>query len=209
MRVPLVALRRRWPSPAVVWRRSENVAGPQRTPSISWRTCRKDFEYDGGLRDIYITPATLADWRAIYLLLRDFPAVEFEVDGVVQPLPATVEQVFALRSSACPLLGVPVGPEFVNFHFFVEDEIECDIWPSAITRWRSSQGAAATAASQRNGPTWSGEAAWQIARSLSFWTRWPIGSAREKPCTASSVLTRILRAKRANRWVGGLPNRVG
>ena len=99
---------------------------------ISWDTCKEDFRSDGSLRDIYITPATLADWRAIYPLLRDFPAVEFTVDGVVQPPPATVEQAFAVRSSASPMLRFRVGSALVVFHFFSEDEIECDIVPHEI-----------------------------------------------------------------------------
>jgi len=100
---------------------------------ISWDTCKDDFRSDGSLRDIYIAPATLADWRAIYPLLRDFPAVEFSVDGVVQPPPATVEQAFAVRRSASPVLRFRVGRALVVFHFFSEEEIECDVSPREIT----------------------------------------------------------------------------
>jgi hypothetical protein len=100
---------------------------------ISWETCREDFRSDGSLRDIYVTPATLADWRAIYPLLRGFPAVEFSVDGVVQPPPPTVEQAFAVRSSASPMLRFRVGRALVVFHFFSEEEIECDVVPHEIS----------------------------------------------------------------------------
>jgi hypothetical protein len=100
---------------------------------ISWDTCREDFRSDGSLRDIYVTAATLADWRAIYPLLRDFPAVEFSVDGVVQSPPATVEQAFAVRSSASPMLRFRVGRVLVVFHFFSEEEIECDVVPHEIS----------------------------------------------------------------------------
>jgi hypothetical protein len=85
------------------------------------------------LRDIYITPATLIDWRALYPFLRDFPAVEFSVDGVAQPLPATVEQAFAFRTSGSPMLRFRVGRVLVVFHFFSEEEIECDVSPHEVT----------------------------------------------------------------------------
>ena len=102
---------------------------------ISWDTCKEDFRSDGSLRDIYISPATLADWRAIYPLLRAFPAVEFSVDGVVQPPPPTVDQVFAVRSSASPVFRFRVGRALVVFHFFSEEEIEWDV----VTHEISSQ----------------------------------------------------------------------
>jgi hypothetical protein len=85
------------------------------------------------LRDIYIAPATLADWRAIYPLLREFPSVEYSVDGVVEPPPATVEEAFAVRRSASPMLRFRVGRALVVFHFFSEEEIECDVVPHEIT----------------------------------------------------------------------------
>jgi hypothetical protein len=105
----------------------------QGTPMISWDTCSEDFRPDGSLRDIYITPATLADWRAIYPLLHDSSALEFSVDGVVQPPPATVEQAFAIRPAASPMLRFRVGRALVVFHFFSEEEIECDVSPHEIT----------------------------------------------------------------------------
>jgi len=100
---------------------------------IRWDTCKEDFRSDGSLRDIYITPATLADWRVLYPLLRDFPAAEFSVDGVVQQPPITVEQAFAVRPTANPMLRFRVGRALVVFHFFSEEEIECDVSPHEIT----------------------------------------------------------------------------
>ena len=85
------------------------------------------------MRDIYITPATLDDWRASYPLLRDQPGAEYSVDGAVQPLPDSVEQAFAVRPSASPMLRFRVGCALVVFHFFSEDEVECDLDPNEIT----------------------------------------------------------------------------
>jgi hypothetical protein len=100
---------------------------------IRWDICKEDFRDDGSLRDIYISPATLADWRALYPLLRAYPGVEYLVDGVVQPPPDSVEQVFAVRPSGSPVLRFTVGRALVVFHFFWDEEIECDFYPNDIT----------------------------------------------------------------------------
>ena len=100
---------------------------------IRWDACKEDFRDDGSLRDIYITPARLADWRALYLLLRAYPGVEYSVDGVVRPPPDSVEQAFAARASTSPMLRFSVGRVLIVFHFFCEDEIECHFVPNEIT----------------------------------------------------------------------------
>src|SRR4051812_28241071 len=100
---------------------------------IRWDTCKADFGGDGSLRDIYISPATLADWRALYPLLRSFPGVEYLVDGTTQRPPEAVEQVFAVRPSGSPVLRFSVGRACVVFHFFWDEEIECDFYPNDIT----------------------------------------------------------------------------
>lgn len=99
---------------------------------IRWDICEADFRCDGSLRDIYITPATLADWRALYLFLRDYAGVEYLVDGVAHPPPISVEEVFAIRSSCSPMLRLRVGRTLLVFHFFCENEIECDFAPDKI-----------------------------------------------------------------------------
>jgi hypothetical protein len=100
---------------------------------IQWETCKDDFRWDGSLRDIYITPATLGDWQALYPLLRDYPEVEYSVDSVAQPPPASVEQVLAIRPSGSPMLRVKFGRTLIVFHFFSDEEIECDIDPRQMT----------------------------------------------------------------------------
>jgi len=104
-----------------------------RTTMIRWDTCKKDFQNDGSLRDIYITPATLADWRAIYPLLHANPGVEYSVDGIVQSPPDSVEQIFAVRPAGSPTLRFHVGQTLVVFHFFWDEEIECDFYPKDIS----------------------------------------------------------------------------
>jgi hypothetical protein len=100
---------------------------------IDWSTCKGDFCADGSLRDIYITPATLADWRTLYPLLRSFHGAEYSIDGVTKPPPDSVEQVFETRRVASPMLCFKGGPAFVVFHFFTDGEIECDFVPNEIT----------------------------------------------------------------------------
>src|SRR4051812_8060445 len=100
---------------------------------IRWDTCKEDFRGGGSLRDIYIAPATLADWRALYPLLRAYPGVEYSVDGVVRQPPASVEEALAVRPAASPMLRFTVGRALVVFHFFCEEEIECDFVPNEIT----------------------------------------------------------------------------
>jgi hypothetical protein len=100
---------------------------------IRWDTCKEDFRSDGSLRDIYITPATLADWQALYPVLRGYSGAEYSVDGVVQLPPDLVEQAFAVRPSGSPMLRFSVGRALVMFHFFSDEEVECDFVPSAIT----------------------------------------------------------------------------
>jgi len=100
---------------------------------ISWNTCKEDFRADGSLRNIYITPATLADWRAVYPLFRAHSEVDYSVDGAVHPPPDSVEEIFEVRRSANPMLRVRVGRALIVFHFFTYEEIECDFVPNEIT----------------------------------------------------------------------------
>ena len=100
---------------------------------IRWATCKEDFRGDGSLRDIYITPATPADWQALYPVLRAYSGAEYSVDGVVQPPPDSVEQAFAVRPSGSPMLRFSVGRVIIVFHFFSEEEVECDFVPTEIT----------------------------------------------------------------------------
>jgi hypothetical protein len=100
---------------------------------IDWERCKEDFRWDGSLRDIYVTPATVDDWRALYPRLCDYPGAEYSAGGVVKEAPNTVEQAFASRSSGIPIFRIQVGAMVVVFHFFSEDQIECDIDPREIS----------------------------------------------------------------------------
>ncbi len=98
---------------------------------ISWDKCRQDFDWDGSWRDIYVTPATLDDWKAILPFLRSQPDVEFLRESRAVSVPASLDESFF--DGPRPTLRFRVGGVLVVFHFFTPEEIECDIDPREIT----------------------------------------------------------------------------
>ena len=96
---------------------------------IRWETCKRDFEPDGALRDIYVCGTAIDDWRALFEVLRTTFGLEYLLDGVSRPVPATVDEAFTIRDSASPTLNFAVGDIIVTCHFFVANEIEFDISP--------------------------------------------------------------------------------
>jgi hypothetical protein len=54
---------------------------------IRWNTCRRDFEPDGALRDIYVHGTSIEGWRAVFDMLRRNYALEFLVDGTPREIP--------------------------------------------------------------------------------------------------------------------------
>jgi hypothetical protein len=98
---------------------------------ISWDTCKDDFRWDGSLRDIYIRPASLDDWRTIYPFLRSQSEIEYSTESGASVVPEVIEASFFENSR--PTLRFRVGGILVVFHFFTPDEIECDIDPREVT----------------------------------------------------------------------------
>jgi hypothetical protein len=98
---------------------------------ISWDTCKQDFQWDGSWRDIYITPASLDDWRAIFPFLRVQPEIEFLRESGADRVPEAIDPSFFSESH--PTLRFRLGGVLVVFHFFTPDEIECDIDPRDVT----------------------------------------------------------------------------
>jgi hypothetical protein len=100
---------------------------------IRWDTCRRQFEPDDALRDIYVHGTTIEHWRTLFDALRATYALEFSVDGSARPLPVVVDEAFTTRETASPLLHFCVGGIAVACHFFTTHEIEFDISPSEVT----------------------------------------------------------------------------
>lgn len=98
---------------------------------MEWSTVSADFEPDGGLRDIYILDATLADWQAVIdALKREVTGLNFSIGGQTSELPTDISELFF----RCPddltsCLYVPFGPSTLNCPFFCGDEIEFDLDP--------------------------------------------------------------------------------
>lgn len=113
------------------WERFENSVTPA-LEAISWEQCRADFEPDGALRDIYVLRANRELWAKLFDRLRGAYDLSFSVDGIVRTLPASVEEVFALRPAGSPLLNFDVGSIDVACHFFDPAQIEFDILPNQV-----------------------------------------------------------------------------
>ncbi len=105
----------------------------QRVSMIPWQTCKKDFEWDGSWRDIYVLQTTLGDWQVLSNMLSKNYKISFQVNGSAQSFPASVDEVFAIQKRASPLLTLSVENIHVACHFFTPDEIEFDIDPREIT----------------------------------------------------------------------------
>ena len=105
----------------------------QRDMNISWETVAPDFEPDGALCDLYVTPATRADWQRTLDFVRERCAdIVYTVDSQQQPTPLSVDELCAARESAAVTLTFRFGPLHLATHFFVPDELEFDFWPKDI-----------------------------------------------------------------------------
>lgn len=98
---------------------------------IPWDTCRQDFEWDGSLRDLYVTPATMDDWKAVFPLLRAQSDVEFLTESGPVCIPETIDESFF--GEVRPMLRFRTGGVLLVFHFFTPQEIECDLDPREVT----------------------------------------------------------------------------
>ncbi|WP_428031205.1 hypothetical protein [Ancylobacter sp.] len=102
-------------------------------PIPDWSDVASLFEPDGSLRDLYVLEAGPAGWQAALDGLRALePPPVFEIDGEPAPLPARIEDVFAIWESASPCLRWNAGNVLVNLHFFRSDDIEFDIDPADV-----------------------------------------------------------------------------
>ncbi len=97
-----------------------------------WAMCHRDFESDGGLRDIYIRDVNIKHWRRRYAAINNVYLVEFFIDGERRAFPESVDEVFAIRLEENPLLRIFTGRILAVCHFFVAEEIEMDFDPREI-----------------------------------------------------------------------------
>jgi hypothetical protein len=105
---------------------------PENSCPLNWDRIKHDFSCDGSLRDIYVTPANIDDWRSFYCLLLRHSEGEFLINGSRTAAPKTVDEVFSSRSFNGPLIKVRVGHAWLITHFFSRGEIEMSFNPNDV-----------------------------------------------------------------------------
>ncbi len=102
--------------------------------NVTWERCRDEFNWQGGLLDIYVDPASLLDWELFIRTLPVWPyKTEYSQDLQAMPIPTDVSDIFFIaREEASTLLKIFAGAIQVNCHFFSEDELEFDIDPRDV-----------------------------------------------------------------------------
>jgi len=99
---------------------------------VSWDDVRDDFEPDGGLRDIYVLPASEAVWDLALGFLLEAGTARYSIDDVAAPLPASARDALRVWPDRSPLLILDrEGIEYAC-HFFTSDRVELDFWPEDI-----------------------------------------------------------------------------
>ena len=104
---------------------------------VSWQMCRKDFEPDGSLRDVYVFDCDLETWRRVLsLLLATSDAVRHRIAGGEElPAVSSAEQLLPYLTVGNPTHVIVAfwrdGIEYVC-HFFGMEEVELDFEPAAI-----------------------------------------------------------------------------
>ncbi|TJY36198.1 hypothetical protein [Pontimicrobium aquaticum] len=102
-----------------------------------WKDIEWIFEKDGALRDIYVQNATISDWKKVVNLLNSDYKLTFGAceDNLTNKIDFEyVEKMFAdetgeleRKSATIDLNGI-----IVKSYFFLEDQIEFDLWPEDI-----------------------------------------------------------------------------
>jgi hypothetical protein len=91
------------------------------------------FEVDGSLRDVYVAPVSIREWREAlrYFSSRGGP-LHFTLSGTNYPLPAATEEYFSFRLAREPLLRFEVAGIGISCHFFSPTELELSIVPNHV-----------------------------------------------------------------------------
>ncbi len=103
----------------------------------NWKDIEWIFEKDGALRDIYVQNATISDWKKVVNLLNSDYKLTFGAceDNLTNKIDFEyVKTMFAdetgeleRKSATIDLNGI-----IVKCYFFLEDQIEFDLWPEDI-----------------------------------------------------------------------------
>lgn len=99
-------------------------------PDLLWDEVKDFFdpETNGVLPDVHVPDTSIADWQAVFDLVRSKGwRYEYSVDSVALRLPRAVE-VSALSGNASPALRVWPAPEVLAiFRFYVDETVDFDI----------------------------------------------------------------------------------
>jgi hypothetical protein len=101
---------------------------------MNWQEIKSEFEYEGSLLDLYIQQTDSDDWQKALDLIRSSPyRLCYMRDSQEAPLPHEAKSVLAPRQEASPFLRIGVESLTINCHFFIEEQIEFDVYPPEIT----------------------------------------------------------------------------
>lgn len=99
---------------------------------MDWERVKRDFEWDGAWRDIYVLETSKDDWQRVLDVLRQWtPIPVFKQNGTIAPFPEQAAD--ALADPDGGLLSIDVAGMLFNCHFFGADEIEFDLDPREVT----------------------------------------------------------------------------
>ena len=103
----------------------------------NWENIKWIFERDGALRDIYVQNVEISDWKNVVDLLNSEYKLTFGIDEMnlsdkidfeyVKTMFADETGELERKSATIDLCGI-----VVKCYFFLEDQIEFDLWPEDI-----------------------------------------------------------------------------
>lgn len=100
---------------------------------IAWETVRREFDFDGSWRDIYVFGTTITDWQRVLDALRSSEyRLTYCLDDQSVEVPTNVVDAFPVPSECTHLLSVSFAEVTANCHFFTKGEIEFDIDPREV-----------------------------------------------------------------------------
>lgn len=98
---------------------------------MRFEEAKKNLYQDGSLRDVYVLKATDSELNAFLDYVRPMIAEDdFYLAGNMTPLPKTYFEVMMGSQEGVSMLQIPVGPGYLNCHFFLSDELELDFRPA-------------------------------------------------------------------------------